>query len=135
MSSSVQDTLMGSSSVEAEVIAAVATIDMSVDNHQGAEDGEILDLNQVRKEEARQCEIKRETLRKRLASNGSALRKALNSEKIRGLYSSPLREVEMSIADMMSEIPDGDLPHVGAQYPRPNLYDGILFPKVASPHH
>jgi hypothetical protein len=61
---------MGSSSVEAEVIASVATIDMSVDNNQGAEDGEIPDLNQVRKEEARQREIRREILRKRIASNG-----------------------------------------------------------------
>jgi hypothetical protein len=113
MSSSVQDTLMGSSSVEAEVIAAVATIDMSVDNSQGAEDGEIPDLNQVRKEEARQREIRRETLRKRLASDGSALRKTLTSETIKGLYPSPLRMEEMSIADIMSEIPDEDLPHVG----------------------
>jgi hypothetical protein len=90
MSSSVQDTLMGSSSVEAEVIAAVATFDMSVDNNQGAEDSEIPELNQVRKEEARQREIRRETLRKRIASNGSALRKTLMSETIRGLYPSPL---------------------------------------------
>jgi hypothetical protein len=54
MSSPVQDTLMDSSSVEAEVIAAVATIDVPVDNNQGAsEDGKIPDLNQVRKHEAR----------------------------------------------------------------------------------
>jgi hypothetical protein len=49
MSSVVQDTLIDSSSVEAEVIAAVATIDMSVDNNQGAEDGKIPDLSQVRR--------------------------------------------------------------------------------------
>jgi hypothetical protein len=52
MSSSVQDTLMGLSSVEAEAIAAVATIDMSVDNNQGAEDGEVPDLIEVRKKES-----------------------------------------------------------------------------------
>ncbi len=64
MSSPVPDALMGSSSVEAEAIAAVATIDMSVDNNQGAEDGEVPNLIEVRKEESRQREIRRETLRK-----------------------------------------------------------------------
>ncbi len=68
---------MGSPSVEGETIAAMATIDMSVDNTQGAEDGEVPDLIEVRKEEARQREIMRDTFRKRLANNGSALRKIL----------------------------------------------------------
>ena len=77
MSSTVQDTLMGSASVETEAIAAIATIDMSVDNTHGAEDGEVPDLIEVRKEEARQREIMRDTFRKRLANNGSALRKFL----------------------------------------------------------
>jgi hypothetical protein len=113
MNSSVQDTLMGLSSVEAEAIAAVATIDMSVDNNQGAEDGEVPDLIEVRKEESRQREIRRETLRKRLASNGLALRKTLTGENVKGLYPSPLRMEEMSIVDIMSKIPDEDLPHVG----------------------
>ncbi len=113
MSSSVQDTLMGSASVEAEAIAAMATINMSVDNNQGTEDGEVPDLIEVRKEKARQREIRRETFRKRLASNGSALRKTLMGKTIKGLYPSPLRLEEMSIADIMSEIPDEDLPHVG----------------------
>jgi hypothetical protein len=67
----------------------------------------------VSREESRQREIKRETLRKRLASNGSALRKMLTSETVKGLYPSPLRMEEMHVADIMSEIPDKDLPHVG----------------------
>jgi hypothetical protein len=115
MSSPVPDALMDSSSVEAEAIAAVATIDMSVYNNQGAEDGQVPDLIEVRKEESRQCEIRRETLRKRLASNGSALRKTLTGETVKGLYPFPfpLRMEVMSIADIMSEIPDEDLPHVG----------------------
>jgi hypothetical protein len=99
--SSVQDTLMGSPSVEAEAIAALATIDMSSDNNQGAEDGEVPDLIEVRKEKSRQREIRRKTLRKRLASNGSALRKILTGETVKGLYPSPLRMEEMSIADIM----------------------------------
>jgi hypothetical protein len=118
MGSSVQDTLMGSSSVEAEAIATLATIDMSSDNNQGAEDGEVPDLIEVRKEEARQREIRRETLRKRLASNSSALRKTLMSETIRELHSSLLRMEEMSVTDIMSEIPDEDLPHVGTTQDR-----------------
>ncbi len=89
MSSTVQDTFMGSASVEAEAIAAMATVDMSVDNTQGAEDGEVPDLIEVRKEEARQREIMRDTFHKRLANNGSALRKTLMSETIKGLYPSP----------------------------------------------
>jgi hypothetical protein len=113
MSSTVQDTLMSSSSVKAEAIATMATIHMSVDNNQGAEDGEVPDLIEVREDEARQREIRRETFCKRLASNGSALRKTLTGETIRGLYPSPLHVEEMSITDMMSEIPDKDLPHVG----------------------
>ncbi len=86
---------------------------MPVDNNQGAEDGEVPNLIEVRKEEARQREIRRETFCKRLASNGSALRKTLMGETIKGLYPSPLRAEEMSITDIMSEIPDEDLPHVG----------------------
>jgi hypothetical protein len=113
MSSTIPDTLMVSSSVEAEAIAAMAIIDMSEDNDQGAEDGEVRDLIEVRKKEACQRQIRRETLRERLASNGSALRKTFMSETIKGLYSSPLRMEEMSIADIMSEIPDEDLSHVG----------------------
>ena len=54
MSSTAQYTHMGSASMEAEAIAAMATIDMSVDDNQGAEDGEVPDLIEVRKEEARQ---------------------------------------------------------------------------------
>ena len=90
MSSTAQYTHMGSASMEAEAIAAMATIDMSVDDNQGAEDGEVPDLIKVREEEARQRAARRDTLRKALASNGAALRKTLMSEHIKGLYSSPL---------------------------------------------
>jgi hypothetical protein len=85
----------------------------SVDNNQGTEDGEVPDLIEVRKEESRQRKIKHETLRKRLASNGATLRKTLSSDAVKGLYFSPLRMKEMSIADIMSEISDKDLLHVG----------------------
>jgi hypothetical protein len=134
-STTVQDTLMGSSSVEAEATAAMATIDMSVDNNQGAEDGEVPDLIEVRKEEARQREIRREKFRKRLASNGSALRKTLMGETIKGLYPSPLRMEEMSIADIMSEIPDEDLTHVGTIQDRVYMTADFFRKWVRSPHY
>jgi hypothetical protein len=96
---------MGSSSVESEVIAAVATISMSVDNVQSTENGEIPDYLQV---------LKEETVRKRIADNGFALRRTLMGETIKGYYPSPLTMEEMSIADVMSEIPDEDLPFVSS---------------------
>jgi hypothetical protein len=99
---------MGSSSVESEVIAAVTTINMSVDNVQNAEDGEIPDYIQVRKEEARQRETRLETLRKIIADNGFALRRTLKGETIRGHYPSPLSMEETSIADLLAEIPGED---------------------------
>ncbi len=95
MNSTVQNTTMGSASMEAEAIVAIATMDMSVENTQDAEDGEVPDLIEVRKEEARQREIMRETLRKRLAENGTALRKTLVGETIKGIYPSPLRMEEL----------------------------------------
>ena len=109
MSSPAQDTLMGSSSVNSEVIAAVANINMSVDNVDIAEDGEISDYQQVLREQARQRKARSETVRKRIADNGFALRKTLMGETIKGYYPSPLSMEEMSIADLLSEIPDEDL--------------------------
>ena len=114
MSSPAQDTLMGSSSVNSEVIAAVANINMSVDNMDIAEDGEISDYHQVLREEARQRKARSETVRKRIADNGFALRKTLMGETIKGYYPSPLSMEEMSIADLLSEIPDEDLLFVGS---------------------
>ncbi len=90
MSSRVQDALMGSSSVESEVFAAVATIDMSEDNVQNAEGGENTDFIQVLKERARQRKARREAVRKRIAENGFALRRTLMGESIKRYYPSPL---------------------------------------------
>ena len=63
MSAPAQDTLMGSSSVNSEVIAAVANINMSVEKVDNAEDGEISDFHQVLREEARQRKARSETVR------------------------------------------------------------------------
>ena len=114
MSSSAQDASMSSSSVESETIASMATIDMSVDNVHNAEDGEAMNPFQVLKERARQQKARSEVVRKRIAENGFALRRTLMGESIKRYYSSPLAMEEMSIADIMSEIPDEDLPFVSS---------------------
>jgi hypothetical protein len=114
MSSTAQDALMSSSSVESEAIAAVATINMSVDNTQNAEDGEDTDFVRVMKERARQRKARGEKVRKRIAENGFALRRTLMGESIKRYYSSPVTMEEMSIADILSEIPDEDLPFVSS---------------------
>ncbi len=85
----------------------MATISMSVDKAQGAEDGEISDYQQVLKEEARQRKARSERVQKRIADNGFALRRTLMGETIKGYYLSPLTMEEMSIADIMSETPLG----------------------------
>jgi hypothetical protein len=87
---------------------------MSLDNVQGAEDGKISDYHQVLKEEARQRKARGEAVRKRIADNGFALRRTLMGETIKGYYPSPLTMEETSIADVMSEIPDEDLPFVSS---------------------
>jgi len=78
MSSTAQDALMSSSSVESEAIAAVATINMSVDNVQNAGDGEDTDFARVMRERSRQRKTRGEEMRKRIADNGFALRKNAN---------------------------------------------------------
>jgi hypothetical protein len=114
MSSTAQDALMSSSSVESEASAPVAAIDMSVDNVHNAEDGEVTGPFQVLKERARQQKARSEIVRKRIAENGFALRRTLMGKSIKRYYSSPLAMEEMSIADIMSEIPDEDLPFVSS---------------------
>ncbi len=114
MNSTAQDVSMSSSSVESETIASLAAIDMSVDNAHNAEDGELTDPFQVRRERSRQQEARSEVVRKRIADNGFALRRTLTGESVKRYYSSPVAMEEISIADILSEIPDEDLPFIGS---------------------
>jgi hypothetical protein len=114
MSSTAQDAFMSSSSVESETIASMAAFNMSVDNVHNAEDGEAMNPFQVLKERAHQQKARSEVVRKRIAENGFALRRTLMGESIKRYYSSPVAMEEMSIADILSEIPDEDLPFVSS---------------------
>ena len=114
MSYIAQDASMSSSSVESDTIASLAAIDMSLDNAHNAEDGEVTDPFQVRRERSRQQEARSEVVRKRIADNGFALRRTLMGESIKRYYTSPVAMEEMSITDILSEIPDEDLPFVSS---------------------
>ncbi len=68
------------------------------------------------------CSGKASILRDALAENGFALRNSLLSEPIINHYASPLAMEEMSVDDIISEIPTEDLLHVGA------IQDRIIVP-------
>jgi hypothetical protein len=63
-------------------------------------------------------------LRDQLSENGFALRKALKNGSIKGYFPSPLEMEEMSIEDIMAEIPAEDLRYVG------NIKDRIFMPAL-----
>jgi hypothetical protein len=95
---------------------------MTVDYSQLAEDSEIKDYSEVVKEDARQREARRKALQEQIADNGFAMRTTLMSESVKGYYPSPLAMEEMSIEDVMVEIPAEDLLYVGT------VKDHILIP-------
>jgi len=114
MSSLAQDTLMGSSSVETDIIAATAAVDIAVDEGQPNEDQDLYDYNDEIENEKHQRKMARLALRDQISENGYALRATLNSETIKGYFPSPLAMEEMSIEDIMAEIPAEDLRYVGS---------------------
>ncbi len=109
-----EDASMATTSAETETSTTKAILTMSIDNTENAEDGEEFDLEQVRKKEALQRKARGDSMRKRIADNGFALRKALTGATIKGYYPSPLAMEEMSMSDMLSEIPDEDLRFVSS---------------------
>ena len=114
MSSLAQDTLMGSSSVETDIIAATAAVDIAVDEGQPNEDQDLYDYNDEIENEKHQRKMTRLALRDQISENGYALRATLNSETIKGYFPSPLAMEEMSIEDITAEIPAEDLRDVGS---------------------
>jgi hypothetical protein len=97
-------------SVLTEPIPAPAektTIGKEIDNNEMEED--LIDYNEV--DEA--ANHSRETKRKLFIINYFALRNVLLSEPIINYYTSPLAMEEMSVEDIMSEIPTEDLLKVG----------------------
>ena len=110
-------------SVPTEPIPAPAentTFGEETDNNEMEED--LIDYNEVDEVVNHSRETKRKILRDALAENGFALRNVLISEPIINHYASPLAMEEMSVEDIMSEIPTEDLLHVGT------IQDRIIMP-------
>ncbi len=118
------DALLGSSSVETEIIDATAAVDIAVDKCQQSDDQELYDYNREIDKEKHERRMARLELRDQLSENGFALRKALKNESIKGYFPSPLEMEEMTIEDIMAEIPAEDLRYVG------NIKDMIFMPAL-----
>jgi hypothetical protein len=114
MNSLVPDALMGSSSVETEIIAATAAVDIAVEEGQLSDDQDPCDRNRVLDREKHERRMALLALRDQISENGFALRKELKNESIKGYFPSPLEMEEMSIEDIMTEIPVEDLRYVGS---------------------
>jgi hypothetical protein len=113
MSSLAQETLMGSSSVKTEIIAATAAVDIAIDEGQQSDD-DLYDYNRELERERHERRMARLALRDQISENGFALRKVLKNESIKGYFPSPLQMEEVSIEDIMTEIPVEDLRYVGS---------------------
>ena len=100
--------------------AEKATVGKETDNNEMEED--LIDYNEVDDVVYHSRETKRKILRDALVENGFALRNVLLSEPVINHYASPLAMEEMSVEDIMSEIPTEDLLHVGA------IQDRIIMP-------
>ena len=110
-------------SVLTEPIPAPAektTVGKETDNNEVEEN--LIDYNEVDDMVNHSRETKRKILRDALVENGFALRNVLLSEPVINHYASPLAMEEMSVEDIMSEIPTEDLLHVGA------IQDRIIMP-------
>ena len=100
--------------------AEKTTVGKETDNNEMKEN--LIDYNEVDDVVNFSRETKRKILRDALAENGFALRNVLLSEPIVNHYASPLAMEEMSVEDIMSEIPTEDLLHVGT------IQDRIIMP-------
>jgi hypothetical protein len=80
--------------------------DIIVDQPEIAEDGEeLIDYYEIEEETTQEREAKRKSLREQIAATGQGMRRMLVSEPIKSYFASPLAMAEMSIEDIMREIP------------------------------
>jgi hypothetical protein len=114
MSSLVQDIEMSSSTAEAEATAATAAAEMAIENGQLSDDQDSHDRERLLWKEKQERELKRRAVRDLISENGFALRNELKKESIMGYFPSPLEMEEMSVEDIMTEIPVEDLRYVGS---------------------
>jgi hypothetical protein len=79
-----------------------------------SEEDSLIDYNEEDEMEAAQKAAERKALKEMLINNGFTLRNFLRSEKGKGHFTSPFsNENEMSLEDILSEIPKEDLHEVG----------------------
>ena len=103
---------MASVSTEANAAGAADNIDMESANSEEdtTEVDELSDYNEQEEIEAARKAAEQKALKEMLTNNGFALRNILRSEKVKGHYTSPFsKEDEMSLEDILSEIPKEDL--------------------------
>jgi hypothetical protein len=86
---------------------------IDVDNEELIDYNEGLNPEEIAALEAAKIQATKVALRDSLASNGLAMRKALRGNIMKGYFASPMTMEEMSIEDMLLEIPTDDLRHVG----------------------
>ena len=86
MSSPVQDAHMSSSSVEAEIVAATAAVDIVVEDGQLSDDQDSHDRERMLCREKQEREMARLKLRDLISENGFALRRELKNESIKGYF-------------------------------------------------
>jgi hypothetical protein len=103
---------------------SAADNDIVVDQPEIAEDG--VDLVDYNEELERQADrAKRKSLQEQIAATGQGMRRMLVSEPIKSYFASPLAMEEMSIEDIMREIPPEDLQYVGSVKDR--VYMSVSF--------
>ena len=132
MSSPVQDTHMSSSSVETEIITATAAVDIAVEDGKLSDEQNPYDRDRVLDREKHERRMARLALRDLISENGFALRKELKNESMMGYFPSPLEMEEMSVEDIMTEIPVEDLRYVGSVKGRIDM-PVLFFQKWALP--
>ncbi len=122
-------------SVLTEPIPAPAektTVRKETDDTSNEMEEDLIDYNEVDAVVNHSRETKRKILRDALAENGFALRNVLLSEPIINHYASPLAMEEMSVEDIMSEIPTR--PTTCRRHPRPDYSAGELCSEVHISH-
>jgi hypothetical protein len=90
-------------------------VDMSgVDDADTTDEDKLIDYNEQEAEEAAEKAAAKKALKEMLTNNGFTLRNILRTEHVKAHYISPLsKEDEMSVEDIVSEIPKEDLHEVG----------------------
>jgi hypothetical protein len=89
-------------------------VDMIGGDNTDTDESELLDYNEQEAVEAAEKAARKKALKEMLTNNGFTLRNLLRTEHVKAHYISPLsKEDEMSVEDILSEIPKKDLHEVG----------------------